>query len=83
MPTAELHELVQAGQEIYETRLRTQLERTHPNAFVAIEPESGDYFLGQSLTDAMNAVREKYPDRKAFALRVGHKATVEIGGTSR
>lgn len=83
MPTAELQQLADAGQRIYESRLRTQLERTHPNAFVAIEPESGDYFLGKTLTDAMTAARKAHPKHKAFAIRVGHKCAIEIGGMSR
>ena len=31
---------------IYESRLRTTLEADHMNEFVAIEPISGEYFLG-------------------------------------
>ncbi len=83
MPNAELQQLAETGQRIYESRLRSQLERTHPNAFVAIEPESGDYFLGKTLTDAMTAARKAHPNHKAFAIRVGHKCAIEIGGMSR
>lgn len=79
MPTAKFQQLADAGQRIYESRLRTQLEQTHPQAFVAIEPESGDYFLGKTLTDAMGAARKAHPQRKAFAVRVGHKCAIEIG----
>lgn len=83
MPNSELQKLAETGQRIYESRLRSELERTHPNAFVAIEPESGDYFLGKTLTDAMAAARKAHPTHKAFAIRVGHKCAIEIGGMSR
>lgn len=83
MSNAELQQLAEAGQRIYESRLQSQLERSHPNEFVAIEPESGDYFLGKTLTDAMTNARKAHPQRKAFAIRVGHKCAIEIGGLSR
>lgn len=70
-----------AGQakRIYEEQLRASLEKSHMNEFVAIEPISGDYFLGQTLSEAISASRVKYPDRLAHALRVGHKAAIHFG----
>ena len=56
-----------------------ELEATHADEFVAIEPDSGDYFLGQTLSGAIQAARSTYPERISFAMRVGHKATVELG----
>ena len=83
MSNTELQQLADAGQRIYESQLQSLLEHSHPNAFVAIEPESGDYFLGKTLTDAMTAARKAHPQRKAYAIRVGHKSAIEIGGISR
>ncbi|MFO7902901.1 MAG: hypothetical protein ACQESR_18300 [Planctomycetota bacterium] len=67
------------AKRIYEERLRTTLEQSHMNEFVAIEPISGDYFLGHTLSDAIGASRTKYPDRLAHALRVGHEAAIHFG----
>jgi len=67
------------ARKIYEERLRETLERSHRDEFVAIEPVSGDYFLGQTLTEAIGASRSKYPNRLAHALRVGHQAPVHFG----
>ena len=67
------------AKRIYEERLRASLEQSHMNEFVAIEPISGDYFLGRTLSDAIGASRLKYPDRLAHALRVGHKAALHFG----
>jgi hypothetical protein len=64
---------------LYDAKLRTPLEATHWNAFVAIEPDSGDYFLGQTLSEAIQASRATHPERLAFAIRVGHAAAVSIG----
>jgi hypothetical protein len=67
------------AKRIYDERLRASLEASHTNAFVAIEPISGDYFLGRTLSEAIGASRMKHPDRLAHALRVGHKAAVHMG----
>jgi hypothetical protein len=69
-------ELIERSQKIYEERYKAELERTHPNYFVAIEPESGDYFLGRTLSEAAAAQDSVHPDRRAAVLRVGQKVTV-------
>ena len=61
-----------------ETRDR-QIEASHENQFVAIEPISGEYFLGATLSDAIGASRRAHPGRLAHAFRVGHKAAVHFG----
>ena len=64
---------------IYEDRLRAMLEREHRDEFVAIEPISGDYFLGATLSEAIGAARAKHPQRLAHAMRVGHPAAIHFG----
>jgi hypothetical protein len=68
-----------AAKKLYEERLREILESAHNDEFVAIEPVSGEYFLGRTLSEAIGASRSKYPDRLAHTLRVGHKAAVHFG----
>ena len=67
------------AERIYEQRLKDRLEESHPDEFVAIEPVSGDYFLGETLSEVIRAARNAHPDRLSHALRVGHKAAVHIG----
>ena len=52
MNSQNLDQLVQSSERLYEERLRAQIEPTHPNDFIAIEPISGDYFLGKTLSEA-------------------------------
>ena len=68
-----------AARRIYEERLRETLELSHRDQFVAIEPISGDYFTGPTLSEAIGASRAKHPDRMAHALRVGHPAAIHFG----
>jgi hypothetical protein len=72
-------DVAREARRIYDERLRTSLEQTHANEFVAIEPVSGDHFLGRTLSEAISASRLTYPDRLAHALRVGHKAAIHFG----
>ncbi|HEX4589397.1 MAG TPA: hypothetical protein VH120_05680 [Gemmataceae bacterium] len=80
MVSAETHKLIERAERLYEERLKAKLEATHLHEFVAIEPESGDYFLGPTLSEASAACRAVYPDRRAHLMRVGHKAAVHMGG---
>lgn len=67
------------AKRIYKDRLQGTLEESHMNEFVAIEPESGEFFLGHTLSEAIGAARLTYPNRFAHALRVGHKAAIHFG----
>ncbi|QDU26364.1 hypothetical protein ETAA8_14420 [Anatilimnocola aggregata] len=79
MPEADFEAFVQRAEELYDTRLRSILEPDHANEVVAIEPDSGDYFLGKTISEAIGAARRSYPDRLAHAMRVGHKAALHFG----
>ncbi|MBT5020237.1 hypothetical protein OAF42_02285 [Planctomicrobium sp.] len=72
-------DVAQRATELYEGKLRSKLEDTNMHAFVAIEPDSGDHFIGATLSEAMQAARLEYPDRLSFGIRVGHRAAVHIG----
>jgi len=79
MDEPKIEAFVQRAEAIYHSQLRAMLEPEHLNEFVAIEPESGDYFLGRTLSDAMSQARRAHPNRLAHAMRVGHKAAVHFG----
>lgn len=73
-------EVERLATEFYEHDLRATLEATHPNAFVAIEPVSRTYYIGNTLSEAGRQARLAFPDRLSFAVRVGHSAAIHIGG---
>jgi hypothetical protein len=79
MVSEKTEDVVRRATQLYEERLRDMLERTNMNDFVAIEPDSGEYFFGKTLSEAIQASRAAHPDRLAFAMRVGHSAAVQIG----
>ena len=67
------------AERFYQERLRTDWERTHLNSFVAIEPDSGDFFRGRTLSAASAAANAAHPDRRCSVLRVGHAVALHLG----
>ena len=83
MSSQNLDELVRSAEQLYEEKLRAQLEDAYPDEFVAVEPLSGDFFLGKTLSEALGAARDAHPDRLSHAMRVGHKAALHFGVSLR
>lgn len=80
MVSADTKSVVDRSKQIYAERLQTTLEADHRDQFVAIEPESGEYFLAKTLDEAVRAARAKHPHRLSHVIRVGHIAAIHIGG---
>jgi hypothetical protein len=71
-----------AARPIFES-LKSQLELEHLNRFVAIEPISGEYFVAETMSEAIGHSRERYPDRLVHTFRIGHAAAVHFGMQTR
>lgn len=76
---AEQSELARAATEFYDSELRADLEATHLNEFIAIEPESRTYYFGRTMSEAIQAARQAQPEKYPFVIRIGHRAAIEIG----
>jgi hypothetical protein len=83
MVSAETRHVIERAKQFYAQKLQADLESQHMNRFVAIEPESGDYFLGDTFDEAVAAARTKYPSRLSHTIRIGHRAAFNIGGLKR
>jgi hypothetical protein len=79
MTDPEVAAFVLGAEEFYANNLREFLEPQHVDEFVAIEPESGDYFLGKTMSEASAVARKTYPDRLTHVMRVGHRAALHFG----
>jgi hypothetical protein len=67
------------AKELYSKQLRERLEQSDHGKFVCIEPESGQYFVGNTFDDAVNQAIDAYPNRLTHTLRVGHTAALHLG----
>jgi len=83
MPTQVKSELAQRAEAVYEQRLKAKLEAEHRDEFVVIEPDSGDYFLGRTLSDAAWAASKVYQDRPMYGMRIGWPVAVECGNSPK
>ena len=80
MISAETKSVIDRAKQIYANQLQTLLEANHKDRFVAIEPESGEYFLGDTFDEAVKSARKKYPTRLSHTIKIGHPAAFHIGG---
>jgi hypothetical protein len=80
MVSAETRSVIDRAKQIYANQLQRDLESQHVDRFVAIEPESGEYFLGDTFDEAVKSARTKYPSRLSHTIRIGHRAAFHIGG---
>jgi hypothetical protein len=78
MSSPQTPDLAERSERIYADRLRALLEPARRGEYVAIEPDSGDYFIGRTMSEAGNIAHQTYPDRRCFILRIGYPAAVEI-----
>lgn len=76
-------ELVEGGQRFYDEHLRHALEPEHVGRYVAIEPDSGRYFLGDTGTQALLDARQALPESLFYLTRVGHSAADTLSGYGR
>lgn len=65
-------EMAEKAQTIYE-RIRDELEAKYMGKVVAIEVDSGDYFIGETGLEACNKGKEKHPDKIFYGIRIGKR----------
>jgi hypothetical protein len=58
------------GQAIYE-QLKEKLESEHMGKFLTIEVVTGDYFIGDTLEEALTKATEKYPGKLFHTVKIG------------
>jgi len=73
-------DLVRRGQRIYEEKLRSILEPEQCGRFVAIEPESERFFIGDTGTAALIAAHTAMPQHLFYLARVGYQAADTLHG---
>jgi hypothetical protein len=83
MVSAETKSVIERARRIYADQLQAVLEPDHSDRFVAIEPESGEHFLGDTFDEAVRRAKAKYPTRLSHTIRIGHRAAFHIGGMGR
>lgn len=73
-------DLVERGQSAYRERLASILEPSHMGEFVAVEPDSGRYFLASTASEALVAAHAAMPKHLFYLTRVGRETAHAVGG---
>ena len=79
MVSADTKLVMERAKRIYAEQLQAVLEPQHRDRFVAIEPESGEYFLGDTFDEAVKSARAKHPCRLSHTILIGHRAAFHMG----
>ena len=80
MVSEKIKRLIARGDKLYREKLKAALEPEQNGQFVAIEPDSEQYFLGRTSSQAMALARAAAPGKEFFLARVGSPAAHTIGG---
>ena len=82
MVSADTKSVIERAKRLYAERLQATLEAQHRGWFVAIEPESGEHFLTETLDGAVRAARTRHPARLSHTVRIGHPTALHLGGVA-
>ena len=80
MISEESQSVAKLARQVCVDSLRARLEAEHPDKHLAIEPDSGDFFPGDSFGEAVKGARDAYPTRISFVIRIGHVVAIHLGG---
>ena len=75
-----LSEFSQKGEEIYSTKIKHALPPGLKGKIVAIEIESGDYFIGDTPLKAGIQGQKKHPNRQFYFRRIGYNTVYKSVG---
>lgn len=62
------------AEAIYKERYQTEFEKLYKDKIVAIEVESGDYFIGDTKMEAAVKAKAEHPEKFFHFIRIGHAA---------
>ena len=72
-------QVARKGEEIYIKKLKSILEPKENGRFVAIDVISEEYFLGDTVLEALEKAREKYSDRLFHTIKIGYQGIFKMG----
>lgn len=71
VPIGYTDESMQRALERYRSSLRDALEAQHMNAYVRLDPATGDYAVGATRSEARSAFNATFGDRVAWTMHIG------------
>ncbi len=78
-PRYSAEETARRGDDIYERKIRSQVEATNRGKVVAIDIESGAYVVAENALAASERLLAERPDAEIWCVRIGHRALHRLG----
>ena len=78
-PRYSKEEFARRGTEIYEQSIRPHVEADHPGQIVAIDIETGDHAIGDTILAATRPLYALNADAQLWVVRVNRRAVHRIG----
>jgi hypothetical protein len=75
-------ELAQRGQALYESVIQQQVEASNEGKIVAIDIETGDFEVDETVMGATDRLFDRQPDAQPWTIRIGHSAVYHFGSRS-
>jgi hypothetical protein len=73
-------EIERRGQELYEQRIRAQVEVGNEGKICMIDVETGNYEVGETMLDTGKRLFAKNPNAALWAVRIGYDVVYSFGG---
>ncbi len=70
--------VAERARELYHEHLKQTLEASSFGQFVAIEVESGEYFLGSTPLMAIKNAQKKYATKSFHVMKIGYNAALRM-----
>ena len=72
-------QVVRRGQELYEERIRPELDEDERGKFVVVDIETGDYEVDADELRALKRAKAKNPEAVLYMLRLGYPTAYRLG----
>lgn len=76
-------QIAEKGQKIYNEKLKTTLEASQKGKFVAVEVETGEHFISDTLLGALQEARTKYPNKLFHTIKIGSEGVFKMGSYAK
>lgn len=73
-------DVIARGKKVYDGKLKGELEPEHRGRYVAVEPDTARYFLGDTSAEAVGAAHDAMPEARFYLKRIGYTAAHSVGG---
>ncbi len=81
-PAYSKEEHARRGDDLYEKRLRAQIEPGNDGKIVAIDIDSGEYEIAEKVLAASQRLLARLPNAQIWCVRVGHRSVHRFGPRS-